>query len=212
MFDELLSTQALWQMSMSEKATIIYLLGKMKQKLVAFEVGSYKGGFTRILSKRFRQVYSLDTNHSNIVEKEKFKNVTWVEGNSLHTLPNLLAQAGHPDLILIDGDHEYEAVLSDINALLKSPPERDCLILMHDSWYQPTRDAINNAFWRSNPYVHFVEKDLCSGDLVGGPRGNHFVGGLAVALLSPKEREGELEIRQSHDYAYRVCRDKVELR
>ena len=209
MINELLNTDVLWQMSIAEKAAIFYLLGKMKSKTVAVEVGSYKGGFTRVLSRHFDKVYSLDIDHSQIVDKEQFKNVVWVQGDSRQTLPDLIDIIEPVNLILIDGDHEYETVLADINNVLAYKPKGDMVLLIHDSWYAPTREAINKAAWNDNPYVHLVEKDFVPGDLIGGPGGNFFVGGLALAVLTTKKRRGAVKIGQAQDYMYRICLERV---
>lgn len=205
--DELLNVEALWQMSQAEKASILYLLDRLPQTQTAIEVGTYKGGFVRVLAKRFKTVFSLDLDHSNVVGKLDFPNVVWVQGDSRVTLPAVLAElAGQSiDVILIDGDHRYDAVLSDINHVLRHVPVSPLLLLMHDSWYTETRDAINWANWNQSPHVQWVEKDFVVGDLVGEPQRSFFVGGLALAYLTPWARVGDVEIRQSHDYMYRTC-------
>jgi predicted O-methyltransferase YrrM len=200
MINELFSQNILWQMSSSERASILYLLSKTRKDSIAIEIGSYKGGFTQQLSKRFNLVYSLDINHDNIVNKDQYDNVIWVTGDSAKTLPKLLKKLKDKDIgfILIDGDHSSEAVLRDINNVLEYTPIKDTLILMHDSWYEGTRNAINNANWNNNQYVQLVEKDFVPGDLI-----NHgFVGGLALSYLSTDKRRYDIEIRQSQDYMY----------
>jgi len=47
------------------------------------------------------------------------------------------------------------------------------------------------------------------GDLIGGPGGNFFVGGLALAVLTTKKRRGAVKIGQAQDYMYRICLERV---
>jgi len=200
MIDELFNQNILWQMSSSERASILYLLSKTRKDSIAIEIGSYKGGFLQHLSKHFNLVYSLDINHDNIIDKDQYDNVVWITGDSAKTLPKLLKKLKDKDIgfILIDGDHSSEAVLRDINNTLEYVPIKDTLILMHDSWYVGTREAINKVNWNNSPYVQYVEKDFVPGDLVG----YHFVGGLALSYLSTDKRHYDIEIRQSQDYMY----------
>ncbi len=217
MLDELLATDVLWQMSLAERAAVLYLLDSMPRRATAFEVGSCRGGFTRILARRFETVYSIDIDHSQIFDKQSMPNVQWVTGDSALLLPSFLDPDREPylrthpvNLVLIDADHSYEAVLRDIQSVLRYPPLDDVLLLMHDSWYAPVRLAIDHAPWAESPYVHLVEKDFVPGDLVDGPGGKHFVGGLALALLRPDERQGDIVIGQSQDFMYRSVRDALQ--
>lgn len=200
MINEIFNNSILWQMSLAEKASSLYLLSKMRKDSIAIEIGSYKGGFTQQLSKHFNLVYSLDINHDNIVDKDQYENVIWVTGDSAKTLPILLNKLKGKDIgfILIDGDHSSSAVLRDINNSLEYTPLKDTLILMHDSWYIGTRNAINHANWNENNHVQLVEKDFVPGDLIN----RHFVGGLALAYLSRDKRNGDIEIRQSQDFMW----------
>lgn len=208
--DEILNNDILWQMSTAEKASILYMLNKLPGRKVAVEVGSYKGGFTRVLSRYFNKVYSCDLDHSYLVDKEQYKNVTWVTGDSKETLPALISRINSDkedvSFILIDGDHSYETVIQDIHNVLNYKPRGETILLIHDSWYGPSREAINKANWSGSPYVDYVEKDFVPGDVVYSEEGKIFVGGLALISISPKKRKGDIEIRQTHDYMYRVCK------
>lgn len=212
--DLILKNDVLWQMSIAEKASILYLLGNMEKRSVAIEVGSYKGGFLRVLAQYFDKVYSCDIDHSNIDGgKEQFINVEWVEGDSKDTLPELISRINNigeeVNFILIDGDHSYKTVLHDINNVLQYQPLKSEVVLMiHDSWYEQSRHAINKAGWNDSPYVQFVEKDFVVGDLIHSTEeeGKIFVGGLALAVLSPIARQGDVEIRQTYDFMYRVMK------
>jgi hypothetical protein len=217
LLEELNSSEVLWQMSMAERATVLYLLSRMRQKEIAIEVGTYRGGFLRVLERHFARAYSLDVDHSQVWGRQELGrrgHVEWREGDSRATLPQVLAELrGQPvNLILIDGDHEAAVVAEDIRNVLLFVPVAPLVVLMHDSWYGPTREAINGAPWHLSPYVQSVEKDLVPGELVGGPRGNFFVGGLAMALLDPTPRQGDLKIGQAHDYTYSICLEALAFR
>jgi len=212
--DDILSDDILWQMSYAEKMAILFLLSRLKNKNTALEIGSYKGGFTRVLAQYFNRVYSCDLDHSSIVHPEQYNNVIWIEGDSRATVVPLIEQINKTEervnLILIDGDHSYEAVSQDIKNVLEYQPLDDSIILIHDSWYSDCRDAINNADWNSNPYVEYVEKDFVAGDVCGSQNGNYLVGGLALATFSPKKRHGFVKVEQSQDHMYSVIKQLLE--
>lgn len=193
----------LWQMSAAERMSLFYTIANLSKRNSAIEIGSYKGGCTRVLSKYFKKVYSCDIDHSNITNKDEYTNVEWLEGRSDETIPVLIERINKSrediNLILIDGDHEYDSVYKDIRNILTYIPKSDCVILMHDSWYEPTRNAISQTLWKDNAYVQSVEKDFVTGDLVG----NRYMGGLGIAILSKESRVGDLIIGQAHDYMYR---------
>ena len=204
--NDVAGTDALWQMSLAERAAVLYLIGRLPTRKIAVEVGTYRGGFLRVLAQHFERVFSMDINHANVLGKDSFSNVTWVEGDSSKTLPALLdvLQGEDVGLILIDGDHSYDAVMADIVNALAFTPAGEAVILIHDSWHKPTRDAISSAPWDASPFVLSVEKDFVPGDL--GQCG--LVGGLAVAVLSRAGRTRPLVIGQAQDFMWRTFEAK----
>lgn len=213
--DVLSNDDILWQMTPAEKMAIYYVLNKMEKRDIAIEIGSYKGGFLRVLSKYFKKVYSCDITFDGIENREQYKNVRWVQGDSKDTLPKLISdlnklKTGDVNFILVDGDHEHDTVLRDINNILKYVPRTETIVLMHDSWYEPTREAINQADWYDNKHVHLVEKDLVHGDTIWNSTGYLTVSGLAIAILYPNERDFELQIGQTYDFMYTLMRRLIE--
>lgn len=208
MIKEIFDNDVLWQMSLAEKATLLYFLSITRRNSIAVEVGSYKGGFTQHLSRHFKKVYSLDIDHSNIANKDKYKNVEWVTGDSAETFPWVMNKLMDKDIsfCLIDADHSYNSVLRDINNFIEYKPITNTLLFMHDSWYYEAREAINHANWNNNPFIHVVEKDLVSGDLIYP----HFVGGLALAYLSNFTRKNDLIISQYQDFTYSKVKQLIE--
>jgi precorrin-6B methylase 2 len=203
--NELYDHTPLWQMSAQERMGVMYMINKLPTKNVAIEIGSYCGGFLKYLAKQFKTVYSLDIDFSRL-DKSEYDNVVWIQGDSKETLPKLVEQFNERNesvnFVMIDGDHNYDAVLQDVNNTLKFNVTSDMIIMAHDSWYGPSRDAISNANWSGNLHVHKIEKDLVCGDVIPYQAGNIYVGGLMAAILSPEVREGELAIGQTHDYMY----------
>jgi hypothetical protein len=188
---EVLNESLCFQMNYGERMTLLYLLDKLPSKKVCVEIGTYYGGSLDLLSKRFDKVYSLDLTHE-YVDKSKYTNVVWVTGDSVDTLPTLIDELNknneEVNFVLIDGNHEYEYVLADINNILKYELKNDLTILLHDSWYTPTRKAMIDSELSCNHYVHFVETDFCVGQLmmIGGKY--QYMGGFGLVLMSPHQR------------------------
>lgn len=143
-YEQLYKEYPLWQMNTSERAATLYLLEHMEQRKYALEIGSYRGGFTQILAGLFDKVISVDIDHSNIVEKDNFKNVIWVQERSSICVSKILKKYEEIDFILIDADHDTAAVYQDIKNCYKHAKE-GTLILVHDSCYEPSKVAIETA-------------------------------------------------------------------
>ena len=206
--NEIFTQDILWQMSFAERMAIFYLFNKIPRKKVAIEIGSYKGGFLRVLCRNFDTVYSLDINHSNL-DKSLYPNAKWIEGDSKETLPALVSELNTNgvcvDFAMVDGDHSYKTVLADINNLLKLHVNHDMIIMGHDSWYPETRQAFVDADWNGNTHVHKIETDFVTGDLFR----NTYVGGLALAVLSPEKRVGNVVVSQTNNYMHTTVTNLV---
>jgi hypothetical protein len=194
-----------WQMTRCEKYALASIL-EMANAGVAIEIGTYKGGSLQVISKRAGKVYSIDiTPECRETLGGRFNNVEFITGDSTRILPGLLrkiAEAGEQlGFVLIDGNHSTEGVKSDINAVLKYVPIRPVYVVFHDSFHPPCREGILAADWGQCDYVHYVEIDFIPGvyhrEAFDTARPKSMFGGLALALMRPEKRAGEITVCQS---------------
>lgn len=199
-----------WQMTRCEKFAFAALLEKANAE-VAIEIGTYKGGSLQVIAARAKKVYSLDINsESQNSLKSKFDNVEFLSGDSKKILPKLIEniqkESAPVGFVLIDGDHSTEGVRGDINEVLQLIPTRPIYIIFHDSFNPECREGILSADWQQCPYVHFVEIDFTPGvfhfEAFDTAPAKSMFGGLAVALMLPDKRDGDLEIFQSQKGLY----------
>jgi hypothetical protein len=196
-----------WQMSGPERVAVRQLLELFKPDVV-LEIGTYKGGSLNVLSAAARKVYSIDIDPS-VAEmlRPTFPNVEFLTGDSATLVPQVLRhmeETGEaPGFVLIDGDHSREGIRRDIDNVLTHVPRQPMLILLHDSFNPDCRQGMLEANWCACPYVHYLEVDFRVGVFYVGefatreaPSGTMW-GGLALALLLPEQRAGELTIRRS---------------
>ncbi|WP_442507914.1 class I SAM-dependent methyltransferase [Novipirellula sp. SH528] len=199
-----------WQMTRSEKYAFASLVEKAAAE-VAIEIGTYKGGSLQVISPHVKKVYSIDSSvECKNTLSSKFDNVEFLTGDSKQLLPSLLDEISRRDeplgFVLIDGDHTFEGVRSDINAVLQYKPIRPMYVVFHDSFHPECREGILAAQWHDCRHVHFVEVDFISGVFhfdgfdTAPPRSMY--GGLAVAILSPETRTHDLVIHQSQKGLY----------
>ncbi len=199
-----------WQMSPSEQAMILYLLEHLRPA-VAIEIGTRFGGSLQILARHCGRVYSLDMD-AGVTQRlgGRFPNVEYLIGRSDETLPALLGRLQQQDapleFVLVDGDHTTEGVRADVNSLLKFRPTRRLCIVMHDSFNPGVRRGLKAADWPSCPYVHRIELDLVAGGVNTHPqfRGQLW-GGLAMAMLAPQPRSGDLVITAGSQLTYEAA-------
>jgi len=188
-----------WLMTQQERMAVISLLERIRPEC-AIEVGTLHGGSLSAIAKYAKKVYTLDCNHDS---KEKladqFQNVEFVTGYSNDTLPPLLKKLqkeGTPvEFVLIDASHTAEGVKQDIENLIKYVPQKPLYIVIHDSFMPECRQGMMQANWASSPYVHFVEIDFIPGRFNSDPGEKSYCKmtcGLAVAMMLPVKREGEL--------------------
>jgi hypothetical protein len=193
----------LWQMSPHERVAFIAIASLCPGEN-ALEIGSYHGGSLRVLTEYFQNVISVDIDHKNLNKKVRLSGVDLMTGDSREIVPNLIElwndSENELELILIDANHEYEYVLADLDNCLEYRPKKRTFILIHDSWYPPSRRAIcDSVKLRNNKLVHFVDTDFCGGNYLNETT---TIGGLCLIEMRSYEREGDLQIRQSLDRDY----------
>ncbi len=125
-----------------------------------------QGGSLSHIREHARTTYSIDIDPAVKGQLEpRMPNVRFLTGDSRLMVPTVLAEcraSGVPlTFALVDGDHRYQAVKADLNAILQYKPVVPLWILMHDSWNPECRSGIADADWAANPHVHSVELDLC---------------------------------------------------
>lgn len=204
-YERLYDNSILWQMSPQERATFFYTLERLNGGL-ALEIGSYKGGSLRHLKEYFKEVVSLDIDHSALSQTINKSNITLITGDSKETLPVVIEHLNDEgeslDFVLIDGNHEYDYVLADLENVLNYIPISRTTILIHDSWYLPSRQAIcNSKKLKECKYVHFVDTDFCTGTMMNDTT---CIGGFCLIEMSSMPRTGNLVINQSSDLTFRI--------
>lgn len=171
---KLYDNRVLWQMSAAERMALHFIIGGMMQRETVIEVGSYKGGCTKYLSERFDKVISIDIDHSEIVDLASYENVKWMCGFSSEMLPIALRENKEVRLIIIDGDHSYNGVLSDISMCMNFNRYTKPVILIHDAAYEDTHRAIMDIKKLSNDY--FIDEKFVPGE----PFNDGMIGGLGL--------------------------------
>jgi hypothetical protein len=196
------STNENWHMQFSERAALIYVLGRTAPD-VSIEIGTFLGGSLRSIAAASRHVYTFDLDDRTL---PGLSNVSFIAGNSLETVPPIIDQINASDreinFILIDGDHSEAGVRNDIvNCLHYRPKTRATIILMHDSCNPDVRRGIASAPWAECPYFHGIDLDFVAGLLFDFDGEEHLDGqiwgGLAAAVLLPEKRCGNNLVWQS---------------
>lgn len=197
-----------WHMSRNERYAFIKLLEKIKPK-TAIEIGCFKGGSLEVLSKYCEKVYSIDINPE--VKKSldgKFSNAEIHIGKSSVVVPRILKKIADNNeelqFVLIDGEHTFKGVKSDISHFLKIEPKNNIFIVFHDSFNPICRKAIKKTNYNNSPYVHYVELDFISGVFNPKKLYRQMWGGLALVLLKPKKRKGKITVSECQKKLFRT--------
>ncbi len=189
-----------WHMSRNERYAFIKLLEKIKPK-VAIEIGCFKGGSLEVLSKYCEKVYSIDIDPNvKIALDGKFKNTEIHIGDSSEVVPNILKiidkNNEELEFVLIDGEHTTKGVKRDIEHFLKYTPKKSIYIIFHDSFNPLCRKGIRKTNYNASPYVHYIEIDFISGVFNPGKLFRQMWGGLALVILKPEKRRGNIKINE----------------
>ena len=201
-----------WQMDYCERAALIAVLQNLRPT-ISIEIGTYAGGSLAVLSRFSQTVVSLDVDPlSSQYLAGRFRNVSYIVGDSKRELPQVLRKVEHeqsgPMFVLVDGDHSREGVLADLNNILLFTPRYPTVVMAHDSFNPSVRQGMLQARWVDNPHVHLVEIDFQHGYLFEMATGEMW-GGLALAVLLPEKRKGELAVSQRHELAFRILQAQL---
>lgn len=198
-----------WLMSYAERIAIIQIL-RTSHPTLALEIGTARGGCLQQITEHACHTFSIDIDASVRANLEPLlSNVSFLTGQSSELIPQVLEECRQRGqslgFVLVDGDHRYEGVKADLDALLAYRPTAPLWLLMHDSSNPECRRGIRDANWAANPHVHAVELDFVSGSISNQPQFDGQIwGGLALALLLPEPRSGNLVIGESLAHHHKV--------
>jgi hypothetical protein len=198
-----------WHMQRSERSALIHILTAIKPD-VSIEIGTFRCGSLGPISRSSRNAYTFDIDANQHRAKSQFPNVEFVTGDSAVTLPPVINKLNQSDreleFILVDGSHEEDGVAADLAECLKYRPKKSpTVIVMHDSCNPAVRRGIGKAPWRDCPYVHQIDLDYIPGmlydrhDIMG-----EIWGGLAVAVMLPEPRKGDVDLQSTFEPSRRV--------
>lgn len=206
MFNELLFPGVLsnnWQMVHWERIGLTGVLSRMKPR-GALEIGVYHGGSLSLTSQYAEAIIAIDIDPEILTRFTCPSNVELRVGSSADLIPQALADfesRGIPlNVVLVDADHSAAGVKRDLELVLAYKPTEPMIILIHDSGNPDTRSGILSVDWAVNPHLHLMDCDFIPGQII-----EHSVshdcgqiwGGLGLAYLDPRPRDGAPEVRQS---------------
>jgi hypothetical protein len=191
-----------WQMLTSKRMALTGLLARLRPRH-ALEVGVYYGGSLSLIAQFCDRVWALDSDAEVSARFPIPPNVDLRIGDAAGLLTNLLDELDAAcvalNFVLIDADHSEVGVRRDIETVIRrpAPPREPVFVVMHDSGNPECRRGINGADWASCPYVHYVELDFVTGQIIEHEirDGRSEVwGGLALAYINPQPRAGTLAV------------------
>lgn len=129
---------------------------------IALEIGSERGGTTRLLAGHAQEVICFDIDKRVERILRDVPNIRTVIGDSKQTLSRELdriqATGGHAGFVFIDGDHSAEGVYADLKAVLTSSAAQNAVILVHDCAMEGSRQGFLKA-------CHDYSDNLCAYDV-----------------------------------------------
>jgi hypothetical protein len=201
------------QMSFGERAAFEGVLAQVRPH-VAIEIGTAEGGNLRRIANYSAVVHSIDVDHRPVGTLPA--NVQLHTGGSAEMLPALLAallSAGDSlDFVLVDGDHSYEGIKSDLELLLESRCTAQTVILVHDTMNAEVRAGVESVPLDDYPGVVYYELDFVPGYVYRrGAARNTAWGGLGL-ILTDRERCGEYAMSPRQDLYHEPFEALQELR
>ena len=161
-----------WLMYSGERLALAGLLAELKPAR-SLEVGCWRGGSTRVLSRYSGSVVSIDVDDTVEEIAAQFPNVTAVCADSSIALRSLRERNERFDFALIDADHSREGVRGDLTQCLQFAD----VILLHDTANPDCRAGILDALAGASCYY---DLDL----LAGGLQPEGLWGDLGLCLLN----------------------------
>ncbi len=185
-----------WQMAFGERAALEGLLSQLKPCL-AVETGTAQGGSLRRIATHATEVHAFDIVPEVKELEQEIPNATVHIGDAAEVFPRVLAEfaeAGRQvDFALIDGDHTYEGVRRDLEALLASEACRSTVVIIHDTANDVVRAGIESLGLEQHPRVDLCVLDYVPGYLVvkGHPQYSHAAwNGLGLLVLNADREPG----------------------
>lgn len=176
-----------WQMAAADRCVLAFLAHNL-QPAWGVEVGTAQGGSLTALTRFADNVVTIDTDPDCAEAlQDRYPSVTFVTGRSQDHLARILAELGPlgRGLVLIDGDHNSEAVTCDGTAVARHQPDDPLIALFHDTANPGVRSGLEAVEWTLSPWVHYVEFGFVPGPGTGW-------GGLGLVYMLPAERSGPL--------------------
>lgn len=195
-----------WHMTLAERSALLQVLSHIQPE-VSIEIGTFRGGSLRPISTYSKRVYTFDIDPNQHRMAPLFSNVEFITGDTRETLgpviQALLNSNESLEFILVDGSHEEAGVKNDlIECLRYIPKKKPLVIVMHDSCNPIVRRGIVASPWEECPYVHALDLDFVPGMLYSrADIKNEIWGGLAVAILLPQVREGNVAVTANFEYS-----------
>jgi hypothetical protein len=146
--------------SMVTDLLLLKHLAKRKEVTTYFEIGTWRGESLEAVLPDVSHAFSLDTlsrAQRGVLVNDTGK-VTWLIGDSAQFDFSAVKQKS--DLIFIDGNHAYEYVRNDTEAILQYIAHDQSVIVWHDYGYDPEEirwEVYNGILDAISPELH---KDL----------------------------------------------------
>jgi hypothetical protein len=124
---------------------------KSKQLNTCLEIGTNHGWTTKILSKLFNEVHTIDLYKDNISEAKRnntdSENIFYYTGDAYDR--NMYVNMPMMDVAFIDCIHTYENVLFDINTCIQRMDDTKGMYFIFDDYGHPISTGIQRAILQS---------------------------------------------------------------
>jgi hypothetical protein len=117
-----------WLMGPDERLAVLGLLDVIKPATI-LEIGHCFGGCTQWLSKKAKQVFSIDIDARVVENCKQWPNVTPLHMSSTTAFEQFRKENARFDLAIIDGDHSEAGACNDLSACLTLCD----FIILHDT-------------------------------------------------------------------------------